>query len=451
MRRGAVQQRHLRSCPRDAQGKLLPHRCKGNWAYVLEAGRHADGTRRQISKGGFANKRDAENALDDVIARERSGLADAHKLTVEEFLRNWLRGKRKLRDTTRRNYETHLRRYLIPTLGPIRLSELRPQHIDNLYDDILAGRVEGATKVTVHHVHRTLRSALNTAVKQRLIPWNPAAFVELPERSRTETHVWTPGDVARFLHTCQNHRLGLVFHVIAFTGMRRGEALGLHWTDVDFDGPQLTVRWQVVDAGRGPQLGLPKTRAGIRTVPIDGTTRDLLKRHRRAQAEARVAAGPGWVDTGLVFTRENGSMLRPDGVTHLFKQLVHRAGVPEIRLHDLRHTHASLALAAGVDMKVVSDRLGHSTTAITADLYTHVIPSVAREAADAIAALIPVVPMQVPSAFLAQKGPERTGTDPPSDKTAGQRGAGTGTRTPNRPITSRVRYQLRHAGGTWGR
>jgi hypothetical protein len=130
--------------------------------------------------------------------------------------------------------------------------------------------------------------------------------------------------------------------------------------------------------------------------------------------------GSGWIDNGLVCTHENGGVLRPDHVTATFRRIVRRAGVTRIRLYDLRHTHASLALAAGADLKVVSDRLGHSTTAITADLYTQVIPPVARAAADAFAASIPLSARPIPSAFLARKGLLTTGTDPPDHVSAGQ-------------------------------
>lgn len=351
MRQGAVYQRHLRSCPRDADGLLVPHRCRGTWAYALEAGRRPDGSRRQITKAGFPSKREAQAALREVLAREQAGLADIQGLTVADYLSTWLTGKRRLRDTTRRNYATHIRRYLGPGIGNLKLAELRPHHIDDLYSDLIDGRYTGAGAAIVHHVHRTLRSALNTAVKRRLIPWNPVLHVELPERHRTPPAVWTPEDVGRFLAATSSHRLYALFHLVAFTGMRRGEALGLHWADINLDGPHVVVRWQVVDAGSGPQLGAPKTQAGARLVPIDQLTAKVLSDHRTRQDEERAAWGDAWTDSGFVFTREDGTMLRPDYTTALFARLVEAAHLPKIRLHDLRHTHASLALAAGVDIK----------------------------------------------------------------------------------------------------
>jgi integrase len=388
MRGGSIQQRHLRSCPRDGDGKLQPHKCKGSWGYVLEQTPRADGTRRQTSRSGFATRREAQAALDEELAREKSGIADIRGLTVAEYLAQWLGSKRSLRPTTRRNYAGHLDRYIIPGLGGVALRDLRPHHIDLLYDDMLSGKLGSATPATVHHVHRTLRSALTAAVKRRIIAWSPAEHVELPKRARTKTAVWSPEDVVRFLEASRNHRYGPLYRLILFTGLRRGEALGLHWRHVDLERRHLVVEMQVIDAGQGPELGEPKTRSGRRIVPIDQSTVDLLTAVRAAQQQQCLSWGQPWDPFGLVFARPDGSMLRPDNVTAAFVRSTQRAGVPRIRLHDLRHTHASLALAAGVEMKVVSDRLGHSTVSITADLYTHVIPKVAREAADRIAASI---------------------------------------------------------------
>lgn len=390
MRRGSVYQRHKSSCPKTPEGTWAPHKCRGPWSFYLLSGRRADGKRRQITRSGFSTKRAAETALEEALAREEAGVADVHGLTVRNFLRQWLEGKRALRDTTRRGYEIHLRRYLVPNIGEMRLSDLRPHHIDMLYADLLSDENSSATPTTIRHIHATLRSALNTAVKRRLIPWNPAEHVELPERSRPATSVWSPEQLGAFLDSIADHRLYAYFHIVAFAGLRRGEALGMAWEDIDFDHGLIRVRQQLVDAGRGAYLGPPKTRSGVRRVPVDAFTVDVLRAHRRKQQDEQTRWGRAWADTGLVFTREDGTAFRPEYLTHLFKRLVDAANLPRIRLHDLRHTSASLALAAGIPIKVVSDRLGHSSTSITSDLYTHVIPVVAQEAADSLAALIPL-------------------------------------------------------------
>jgi len=212
--------------------------------------------------------------------------------------------------------------------------------------------------------------------------------VELPEHIPSTTSLWTPEQLGAFLSSTSGHRLRALFRLLAVTGLRRGEAVGLHWTDLDLDAAVLAVRWQLVAAVGGAALGPPKSRSGTRAVPLDARTVEELRTHRQRQNVERRVWGEAWTDHGLVFTREDGSPLRPDYVSHLAIKLMHRAGVPRIRLHDLRHTNASLALAAGVPLKVVSYRLGHSSTAITSDLYTHVIPSLGQDTADRIAALI---------------------------------------------------------------
>ena len=198
------------------------------------------------------------------------------------------------------------------------------------------------------------------------------------------------------------------------TGMRRGEVVGLRWQDVDLDGRCLFIVQQITEVRGRSVVGTPKTRRGARVVPLDDGTVGRLRAHHEVQALERAAWDAGWHDSGLVFTREDGRSLRPEYVTRHFQKLADDAGLPVIRLHDLRHTNASIALAAGVDIKVVSDRLGHSTTAITADLYTHVNRNVGRAAANRIADVLAAANETVPSEFLsreASNGPERRGDD----------------------------------------
>jgi len=180
------------------------------------------------------------------------------------------------------------------------------------------------------------------------------------------------------------------------TGMRRGEVVGLRWQDVDLDGRCLFIVQQITEVRGRSVVGTPKTRRGARVVPLDDGTVGRLRAHHEVQALERAAWDAGWHDSGLVFTREDGRSLRPEYVTRHFQKLADDAGLPVIGLHDLRHTNASIALAAGVDIKVVSDRLGHSTTAITADLYTHVNRNVGRAAADRIADVLAAAKETVP-------------------------------------------------------
>jgi integrase len=171
--------------------------------------------------------------------------------------------------------------------------------------------------------------------------------------------------------------------------LRRGEAVGLSWTEVDLTGATVTVSWQVVQVGWDTTEGAPKSDASGRVVALDAATIDVLRAHRDLQNAERERAGDAWVDTGRVFTRIDGSGLHPGYVTTHFARLTKRAGLPPIRLHDLRHGAATLALAGGANLKVVQEMLGHASIAITADTYTSVLPEVAREAAEAAARLVP--------------------------------------------------------------
>ena len=389
MKDGTLYQRHLRSCPRDGDGKPVAHKCRGSWSYVVDAGREAGGRRVQLTKGGFATRAEARQALRQVADQMRVGVGHTAGLMVAEYLELWLAGKRRLRPSTAKSYGEHIRLYLAPEIGGVRLNALSAQHIDDMYTRIAAQpRRRPMSPATVRRVHSTLRTALNAALRRRLIPYNPAGQVELPAEHRSPVVVWSPEQLREFLSSIRDDRLYALFHVVALTGMRRGEVCGLRWEDVDFDSRVVRVRQQVVQLAGRCHIGPPKTKSGTRTIALDRGTAEVLRAHRCRQNLERDRWGDAWVDSGLVFTREDGTLLLPNHVTYHFRALVQRAGLPIIRFHGLRHTAASVALAAGVAMKTVSDRLGHSSTAITADLYTHVSPAVAQDAADRIAEVI---------------------------------------------------------------
>ena len=409
----------------------MPHRCRGKWAYVLEYGRDSNGKRLQTSKSGFDTKAQAQTALQEAV-RVLMADVNVHGLTVGQYLENWIAGKRALKPKTVALYRQVLDLYLIPHLGEIRLLELRPHHLDRFYASITIGRRgRPLSSSSIRRIHAVLRSALGTAVKRRLIPYNPASHIELAPENPQRPTPWTPAQCRAFLRHAEHDRLSTLYRLLMATGMRRGEVVGLRWQDVDFDGRCLFVVQQITEVRGRLVVGTPKTRRGARVVPLDDHTVDRLRAHKEVQTLERVAWGSAWHDSGLVFTREDGRPLRPEYVTRHFQRLAAEAGLPVIRLHDLRHTNASIALAAGVDIKVVSDRLGHSTTAITADLYTHVNRNVGRAAADRIAEVLTAADETLPSKFLSSEapdGPERRG-DVASPQVDGVRHQGLEPRT----------------------
>lgn len=359
------------------QGSVRRHN-GGGYRIAFDIGSNPDGTRRQYRKGGFRTKAEAQAALDSAMMRFRSGQRmDVDDLTVGQWLTTWLASKHSTTASTRRHRQGHLDKYLVPHLGTIPLLHLRADHIDQMFTQIRAeGRLSAAT---MHRIHSTLRAALNGAIRRQMLQYNPALQIELEREVREATSVWTPQDLTAFLQKASGDRWYAAFHLCAMTGLRRGELAALRWEDVHLDEGLLRV----------PRA---KTTAGVRTIALDADTVDVLRSHRRRQGEQRLAYGVP--DSGYLFTREDATPVKPAMLLREFYRLTDAAELPRIRLHDLRHTHASLGLAAGVPLKVMSERLGHSTIVITANLYTHVLPALHREAAEIVAALLRLPPQE---------------------------------------------------------
>ncbi|MDI2132562.1 tyrosine-type recombinase/integrase [Yinghuangia seranimata] len=263
-----------------------------------------------------------------------------------------------------------------------------------------------------HRIRATLRSALSDAAAQELVTINVAKLLKLPSPGKARPLVWTdereaawrksgerPSSVmvwtarqtAMFLDRATRHReLFAMFHLVAVTGLRRGEVCGLRWANLDFHEATgtLHVGEQIVQIGWDTQFGKPKSDAGERTIALSAETVEVLRQHRQRESARRAKYGEGWIDSGLVFTGADGGPLHPARVSDLFQQLGREAGLPPIRLHDLRHGAATHALTAGVDVKVVQDMLGHSSSVITRDTYTSVAIEAKQAAADAITALL---------------------------------------------------------------
>ena len=428
---------------RDENGRQYGSRCPklgrkghGAWWGRYDAPRAADGRRRQEKLGPYDTKAEADAALAEAVQAISRGtyLRPEKDLTVGRYLDEWLAGKTTLRASTRHGYAQHLNLYLRPGLGHLRLSDLRDVDLEALYaamrqigrpvdgrpSPLLRRLLEARTDTpaarrplsdaTIRRVHATAMSALSTAVKRRKISVNPGEYVELPsgraDRALVWTEhrveawrrtgkrpaaamVWTPEQAGAFLDFATDDELYALWHLIAFRGMRRSEALGLPWSDVDLDRGIVTIRKARVQVGRDVVAGDTKTDTSARTVSLDAGTAEVLRAHRRRQAELRLMLGSAWVDTGLVFTKADGAALVPDSASQRFDRLVIRAGLPPVRLHDLRHLAASLTYRATKDLKLTSQMLGHSSTSITEQVYTSVFEDVEREAAESAAALVP--------------------------------------------------------------
>lgn len=398
---------------RDEQGRQVGAVCPdlkrtghGSWAFRVDLGPGPDDKgvlrkRRQRYVGGFETRKLAEAERDKLMTAARNGMhVDRSRLTVAQYLEEWLASKTAgdLRASSARVYRGHIDAYLTPQLGHVRLSDLRVAHVEAAYAAIRAGNVarletKGGRAVgptTLRRIHGTLMSALNSAVKRRVLPYNPATHAELPAASRPKVAPWEPAELGQFLDAAASHRLGGLFHVMAFTGLRRGEALGLRWSDVDLTRGVVTVRQQLTEVDGVAAFGPPKTKAGEhRRVDLDQATIGALLEHQLHQGTEQDRAGEAWQPLGLVFCREDGSPIPPGYVTKLFTQLARKAKLRPVRLHDLRHGAASLQIAAGTPLAVVSKLMGHSTYTLTVDTYSHLVEGAGRAAAEAAAALVP--------------------------------------------------------------
>jgi integrase len=347
-------------CPRRGR------RGHGSWYLSLELPAGLDGRRRRIRRGGFPTRKAAEKAL----ARLRMPADPAALVTTGEWLDRWLAERTGgPRASTIRGYAAHARLYLKPCLGQILLADLTAAHVQAMFTAITRQHeAEGhpVTAATLARVRATLRAVLNAAIRAGLVTVNAASRAEMraPRRPRPvvwtaarvaewqrtglrpPVAVWTPVQTARFLNAIRGHRLYAAYHLIALRGLRRGEAAGLRWRDIDLDTATAIISCQLQQYDGRLVLCPPKTVGSERAVALDRTTVAVLRAHRAAQDAERVALGDKYHDSGYVFTCLNGDPMAPDRLSRTFRRLSDQAGLPPVRLHDLRHGAATLALAA---------------------------------------------------------------------------------------------------------
>jgi len=430
-----------RKCPRLAQ------KGHGGWYDRFEAPPGLDGKRRQPRLGPYRTEKECKDAVVEALGDLKAGTyADDRQTTLRVYLLRWLEAQQLARK--QRTYESYAEAchlYWIPALGHVRLTALREQGVRDAHKEMrklnrpaedgdkseMLRRLAAARAVVPHLPDKRVRTApLSEATIQRVtavlraalndckaLKVNPAAGIELrvpkrkpivwtPERVTRwresggkwkpgPVMVWTPQQTGEFLDAIEGDRLYPLYSLAAFAGLRRAEVAGLPWSETDLDGGLITVRETRPDDDADPDD--PKSEAGSRTVALSAATAALLRAWRKRQLRERMAWGGAWTDSGLVFTREDGAPLRPGHISEHFGLLVRKAGLPPVRFHDLRHGSATLSLAAGVDIKVVQEMLGHATSAFTRDVYTSVVPEIATAAAEAVTAIVPRRANSVPT------------------------------------------------------
>ncbi|MFC2063072.1 tyrosine-type recombinase/integrase [Chloroflexota bacterium] len=367
-------------------------RKRGNsYVVVVELPRDpATGKRRQRWHSVKGNKRDAERALREILMSIDNGMYTKPKrISFGALMRQWLSEYVSIHATPRtlESYSSVVNRHIIPSLGAIPLMDLEPQYIQGYYAKALkSGRADGKGGLSARSVlyqHRIIAKALGYAVKMGIAVRNVADVVTPPRVARVTMATLSPKEVNRFLDVAKESVHYVFFSTLLYTGLRRGELLALRWRNLDLDKGSLTVVETGYRLGNGEYvIKEPKTASSRRTISLSPALVELLKKYRIDQELLRIQMGISLDEDDFVFTRYDGTPLYPNAVTHAFQRIIKRAGLKHVRLHDLRHTHATLMLKAGVHPKVVSERLGHSNIGITLDTYSHVLPGIQEAAAE---------------------------------------------------------------------
>ncbi len=379
------------------RGSIVKRGTKYN--VVLELERDpVTGKRRSKWLSGYRTKRDAEQALSRLLTSQDDGsYIEPTKQTLAVFVDDWLAAiAPTIRPATLYSYDRNLRLHVLPTLGSVQVRRIDAGMLNALYAQLLADGKQsngggGLSARSVRYVHTIIHRALRDAVRWGRITRNPADAADPPRASATNRPTmttWTAEQLRAFLSFTDGHRLNPAFVLLATTGMRRGECLGLRWSDLDLAAGRASIVQTVIAVNHEVRIGSPKTARSRRTVSLDPGTVAVLREHRKTQLEERLIMGGGFTDHGLVFCRPDGGPLHPERFSRTFEIEAGRAGLPRIRLHDLRHTWATLALAAGEHPKVVQERLGHANVSITLDIYSHVTEGLHSDAASRVAGII---------------------------------------------------------------
>jgi integrase len=361
----------------------VQRRGKGSWRVRASAGFHPiTGKRVEISRSVKGTRRDAEHALTALLREIDTGNAfDPGRITMSDLVSRYLdHTKTRVRPRTLLRYSQLLNQHVLPQIGAVKLAKLRPAHVQALVDNMVA---HGLASRTVLHGYRVLSAVLRQALRWQLIGTNPAAAIRPPRPERPQLTIPDPEMVKRIIRAVEGTSLHAPILVAASSGLRRGELLGLTWASVNLDSGLVRVIRTAQTTDSETKFMDCKTDRSRRTVALPPFAIEVLRKHRREQAERRLLLGPGWVDLDLVFDRGDGHFIEPDLFTQRFQRLAAKLKLP-VRLHDLRHAYATALLIASVHPKVVSEALGHSSVAFTLDTYSHVLPTMQEASAAAI-------------------------------------------------------------------
>ena len=360
----------------------IEKRGKDTYACRAALGRDASGKYKFHWETVRGTKKDAEKHLSEMYGKlDKGTFIKPTKTTLSEYLERWLTDyvKPNLGPRTYEGYESIIRCHLSPDLGHIQLMQLKPQHLQKYYATKLAGvrqdHKDALTQTTVSHHHTCLHRALKMAVRWGLISNNPADAVTPPRPQHSDMKTMNEDELQIFLAEAKKTPYYTMFYTVLFTGMRRSELLALRWSDVDLLMCQISVTQTLHHLRDGSMIfRQPKTAKGRRLISLSPSLALVLREYKENQSLERTLVGIKLKETDLVFGTPEGKPLLPDTISHVWSKMVKRAGLNHFRLHDARHTHASLLLKQGAHPKIVQERLGHATISTTLDLYSHVAP-----------------------------------------------------------------------------
>ena len=373
----------------------IRQRTKGSWEVCLDTGQDpVSGKRIRHFESVKGNKRNAQRRLHELLVSvEQGNFVKSCRLTVAQLLEEWLQNHVALNCSprTKASYEMIVHRHIIPELGAIRLSQLEPRHLQAFYSQQRTkGRVDGKGQLsfqTVRYCHSLLANALGHAVKMGLVARNVALAIDAPRVEHKVMSTLAPKDIPKFLEVAAATPYYAFLYTLLYTGMRRGEALALRWKNVDLALPSLSVLGSISVVETAYKLNgsyiikEPKTSHSRRQIALPPSLALVLREHKDEQRAQRASLGKPMTENDFVFAHPDGTPLDPSTVSHAFANITCRAGLLHVCLHDLRHTHATLMLEAGVHPKAVSERLGHSSISTTLDTYAHVLPGIQEAAA----------------------------------------------------------------------
>jgi len=368
----------------------IRQRSKGSWEVCIDIGRDpTTGKRLRHFENVRGRKAEAQRRLRELLLSVEQGTyVKSDRLTVAQFLEEWLQDyvATNTAPRTSERYQEIVRVHLIPALGSLPLLSLRPHHIQKYYSQALeSGRRDGKgglSALTVHKHHRILYESLRYGVRQGILVHNPAEAVTPPHGHSKELTIVGANRLQLILEAAKESPYHALFFMIAYTGVRRGEALGLRWGDIDLKKATLSVVQTLQQLRNGEYIFRePKNRHSRRQIALSPSLAIALWEYRLKQEQARRLLGKPLVPTDLVFSHPDGRPLRPNTVSRALQEIARSIGLNDVRLHDLRHAHATILLQQGVHPKIVQERLGHSSVATTLDIYSHVTPGLQEAAA----------------------------------------------------------------------